>query len=76
MSDVPSLTTGKKCLVLRCTRTEAPALKRGLCVQCHGKANAMVKSGRTTWEKLEAMGLAKPQDDDPFTEAFNDKSQS
>ena len=75
MPEVPSLTVGNKCLVPKCTRMEAPAYKRGLCTQCHSKARKMVESGQTTWEQLEAMGLVKPQDDDPFTAAFNELSQ-
>lgn len=74
MPDVPSLTVGKKCLVPKCTHTLAlggPSVKRGLCVTCYKRAKDMVESGSTTWEKLEAMGLSKSQNDDPFTEAFN-----
>ena len=33
--------------------------KRGLCNGCYNIANRMVTDGRTTWDRLEEVGLAK-----------------
>jgi hypothetical protein len=71
--DVPL--TIQQCIVPNCTKMQAP-IKRGLCMMCYNKANKLVTLGTTTWEALEAMGLANPQDNDPFTQAFNEKNQS
>ena len=58
------------CLTPQCPRSASQY--RGLCMPCYSKAKKYVERGETTWEKLEGMGLAAP-DDDPFTKAFNEK---
>lgn len=34
---------------------------RGLCKKCHADAMRLVKKKATTWEELEALGLAQPK---------------
>lgn len=34
---------------------------RGLCKVCHQQASALVKQGKTTWEELERLNLARPK---------------
>jgi hypothetical protein len=46
-----------KCLNLDCCNAAA---SRGLCISCREVAQDLVKSGKTTWEKLEALDRAKP----------------
>jgi hypothetical protein len=45
------------CLTPGCGRE---AHIRGLCNRCATGARKAIKDGKTTWEQLEAMGLAKP----------------
>jgi hypothetical protein len=45
------------CLTPNCGRE---AKIRALCGRCCTAARKAVKDGKTTWEQLEAMGLAKP----------------
>jgi hypothetical protein len=59
------------CMTVGCKNDEAPALKRGLCMNCHSKAKKMIESGKTSWEELERLGLARGQSiDDPFTRSL------
>jgi len=46
---------GKSCVVPGCSRE---ATSRGLCGSCYLAASKLVKQGRTTWEALQARGLA------------------
>lgn len=55
------------CIIKGCGKPRAEALKRGLCMGCHGKAKKLIADGKTTWENLEQLGL------DPFTAAFKEK---
>ena len=54
------------CLNPACTRTcggsSRPNLggSRGLCAPCYNDALRLVKQGKTTWEEMERLGLAKP----------------
>lgn len=52
----PATNAGLACIVPGCDR---PAMSRGLCEGCYNKARELVKYGRTTWEKLVSMGLAR-----------------
>ena len=45
-----------ECLTPGC---KAEAKTRGLCQRCYATANAQVKKGNVTWEKLVEFGLAK-----------------
>lgn len=45
---------------LKCLVTGKDATTRGLCASCYSSAAALVKAGKTTWEALEAAGLALP----------------
>ena len=47
----------KVCLVPGCGRE---AKIRGLCGRCGTAARAQIKKGKTTWAKLEELGLATP----------------
>jgi hypothetical protein len=66
-----------KCLIENCYYPAAPALKRGLCMRCHGRASAAVKDGCATWDELVGMGLALPESEvgDPFTVALQRKME-
>ena len=49
---------------------------RGLCGCCYNTALVLVRTGNTTWEKLEQAGLALPAQrstsaDSPFLTAFH-----
>ena len=48
---------------------------RGLCMNCYSKAKAMVTAKKTTWEKLESMGMVESKATDKFTTAFNKKKE-
>lgn len=61
----------ENCITPNCTRPEAPALGRGLCMFCYKRAKTMVEEGKTTWDEIVGLGLAKPIDTDPFTKAFD-----
>ena len=43
-----------------CVVTGQPAVCRGLSSTCYQSARKMIAAGETTWEELEARGLAKP----------------
>ncbi len=48
---------------------------RGLCPSCYQTAIALVNSGETSWEKLEAMGLAVARREyrqSPFRQQYED----
>lgn len=60
----------------KCVVTGEPAVSRGLCARCYQAASSLVKSGKVTWEELEARGLALPSTradagPNPFLEAYN-----
>ena len=57
------------CIIPGCHRPQSSY--RGLCMVCYSKARKYVELNHTTWEKLEAQGLALPATD-PFTKAFDD----
>jgi hypothetical protein len=40
---------------------------RGLCNRCYGRSAYQVGSGKTTWQALEATGLARPRGSDGQT---------
>jgi hypothetical protein len=46
------------CLILGCTKSMKDS-SRGLCVGHRATAGERVKNGKTTWEELEAKGLAR-----------------
>ena len=57
-----------KCCIDGCKND---AVRRGLCDACWRSANRAVNAEKTTWEKLEEQGLAKPLNvGTPFTVAF------
>lgn len=47
----------KTCLVPACCDTE---YSRGLCRRHYQSAGGMIKRGKTTWERLVALGRARP----------------
>jgi hypothetical protein len=47
------------CLVPSCGKPNTRG-SRGLCPRCRTLAAAEVNSGRTTWDELERLGLARP----------------
>lgn len=61
------------CIIRGCGKPRAEALKRGLCMGCHGKAKKLIADGKTTWENLEQLGLCISAELDPFTAAFKEK---
>jgi hypothetical protein len=46
--------------VVECLICDNPAKTRGLCQQCYNTAASCVKTGKSTWEALEASNLALP----------------
>jgi len=57
------------CCIPNCQRIGG---KRGMCLVCYGKAKKKVEAGEVTWEKLEAAGLCKPDENaDPFDDAYS-----
>ena len=48
----------KDCLTPGCPR---PHRARGLCKVCFESARVIVEAGENSWERLEAVGLAKPK---------------
>jgi hypothetical protein len=48
------------CLHLGCQR-DTYGGSRGLCLNHYAVKQALVKRGRTTWDKLESEGLVKPK---------------
>lgn len=52
-------TKKKWCFVKTCNGTSI--VGRGLCSRCYPTARYLVRTGKTTWEELEKMGLAKPK---------------
>lgn len=46
---------GQRCVTKNCYK---PAVTRGLCKTCYERLKSQVKRGRTTWEELEAQGMA------------------
>lgn len=64
------------CMIEGCERQ---VRVRGLCLQCYQSAFVHVKAGRTSWEQLEAAGLALPARAyrrSPFVIAFNKAEKS
>ena len=60
MSPVKELKTpARKCTIPKCEATKISA--RGLCVDCYLAARYQIKSGKTTWEQLESLGLVAPK---------------
>jgi hypothetical protein len=45
-----------KCLIEKCERLSK---SRGLCFSCYQTATNLIKDKKTTWEKLEELGLAR-----------------
>lgn len=64
----------EKCLTDGCT-TAPYAEGRGLCMSCYSRAKSMVTRKQTTWEELEQLGLALPQES-KFEQAFKNKKAS
>lgn len=54
-----------KCLREGCSKPAVVDL-RGLCMSDYSQAKRMVEAGETTWEELERMNLANPQDTGDF----------
>jgi general stress protein YciG len=44
-----------------CCQCDAPARTRGLCTRCYNRCQYQVDVGKTTWQALEAAGLARPR---------------
>jgi hypothetical protein len=57
----------KVCLSKGC---EKKAKTRGLCPSCYNSANHIVKSGETSWDQLEEMGLSLPSSGREIKSAF------
>lgn len=70
VNDPPNTT----CLTPGCLGRLAPANGRGLCMKCYASAKQAVKSGRTTWDILEEIGLVLRKED-PFTKALNEATK-
>jgi hypothetical protein len=70
----PSLQSKSKCLTPEC-RADGIIAQKGLCMRCYSAAKKLVESGRTTWEQLAGMELARIELD-PFTKAFNERSSN
>lgn len=66
--------TNDTCLTPGCGRRRTSEKYRGLCLPCYSKAKAAVAEGRTTWGRLEQLGLTLPADD-PFTAALRRAEQ-
>lgn len=69
----------KKCLTPNCSRPDAPALGRGLCMKCYSKAKKSVESGIVTWDELVGHGMALSKEEtgeDPFTVELKKKMES
>jgi len=54
-----------KCKTRRCKRN---AGRRGLCGACYMVLYRMAKTGKTTWARLEAKGIALPANPGPTSE--------
>jgi len=60
-----------KCCVPECSGDRIAG--RGLCAGCYTTARYLIRSGRTSWEQLEALGLATPKraiNTSPLLKAF------
>lgn len=57
------------CMTSGCFGKAAPANGRGLCMKCYSTAKRAVENGKTTWEKMEELGLVGRKAD-PFEEAL------
>jgi hypothetical protein len=64
MAKTPSKTT---CLIRGC---QNPVQGRGLCKACHSSAAHLIRTGTTTWEELEELGLAIGKRESLFIQAF------
>lgn len=62
------------CLTPNCKNKDCASLK-GLCMKCYSTAKKLVESGKTTWDKLEEMGLCR-QKEDAFLKAFEEKNDA
>ena len=47
----------QKCIVKRCTAIGI--VSRGLCPKCYYAARYLIREGKTSWEELQKLGLAK-----------------
>jgi len=66
-------TDSHRCITPLCVNSLAVPLEtyHGLCLKCYSQAKKMIESGKTTWEQLVEMGLAKTEQT-PFEKAFED----
>ena len=61
-----------RCLTKNCARS-ATAHSRGLCLVCYSRAKKAVADGKTTWDELVDLGLARGSDgDDVFLKGLKD----
>jgi len=49
--------TNRKCIVKQCDATNISG--RGLCMKCYYAARNLIRTGKTSWEELQRMGLAR-----------------
>lgn len=64
-----------KCLRDNCTASAANGKTyRGLCLKCYSSAKKLVDADKTSWEELEAMGLAEGKPDEFTTEFLKRKA--
>ena len=61
----------QQCLIKGCGAVAGTAM-RGLCPRCSGRARKCVAAGDVTWDQLVRLGLAEPDEADPFTRALNE----
>jgi hypothetical protein len=54
---MPTDSKKRKCLMPKCSRKQ---VARGQCSRCYRTTAALVATGQTTWEQVEAKGLATP----------------
>jgi len=60
-----------RCLLDKCQRLAIPQpYARGLCLQCYSEAKKLVEGGKTTWDGLVRIGLARDTIASPFVKEF------